>query len=112
MDDVTADCGAFGEAVVFFNHFKEMPDPRQRGKIMYPLDEVLLLALLAGADSFVDIARFGRMKLEFLDGTPSHGHLGAIFAALDPVRFQHCFVAWVASPTSRVGAGEGGGKIQ
>jgi predicted transposase YbfD/YdcC len=109
MDDVTADFGAFGEAVVFLNHFKDMPDPRQRGKIMYPLDEVLLLALLAvlaGADSFVDIARFGRMKLEFLrrfrpflDGTPSHDHLGDIFAALDPVQFQHCFVAWVASVT-------------
>ena len=109
MDDVTADSGAFGEAVVFLNYFNEMPDPRQRGKIMYPLDEVLLLALLAvlaGADSFVDIARFGRMKLEFLqrfrpflDGTPSHDHLGDIFAALDAVQFQHCFVAWVASVT-------------
>ena len=109
MDDVTADSGAFGEAVVILNHFKGMPDPRQRGKIMYPLDEVLLLALLAvlaGADSFVDIARFGRMKLEFLrrfrpflDGTPSHDHLGDIFAALDAVQFQHCFVAWVASVT-------------
>ena len=109
MDDVTADCGAFGESVVFLNHFKDMSDPRQRGKIMYPLDEVLLLALLAvlaGADSFVEIARFGRMKLEFLrrfraflDGTPSHDHLGDIFAALDPVQFQHCFVAWVASVT-------------
>ena len=109
MDDVTADSGAFGEAVVFLNYFNEIPDPRQRGKIMYPLDEVLLLALLAvlaGADSFVDIARFGRMKLEFLqrfrpflDGTPSHDHLGDIFAALDAVQFQHCFVAWVASVT-------------
>ena len=109
MDDVTADSGAFGEAVVFLNYFNEIPDPRQRGKIMYLLDEVLLLALLAvlaGADSFVDIARFGRMKLEFLqrfrpflDGTPSHDHLGDIFAALDAVQFQHCFVAWVASVT-------------
>ena len=96
MDDVTADCGAFGETVVFLNHFKDMPDPRQRGKIVYPLDEVLLpalLAVLAGADSFVDIARFGRMKLEFLqrfrpflDGTPSHDHLGDIFAALHAVQ--------------------------
>ena len=109
MNDVTADCGAFGEAVVFLNHFKDMPDPRQRGKIMYPLDEVLLLALLAvlaGADSFVDIARFGRMKLAFLrrfrpflDGTPSHDHLGDIFAALDAEPFQRCFVAWAASVT-------------
>lgn len=107
MEDVTADCGAFGEAVVFLNHFKDMPDPRQRGKVMYPLDEVLLLALLAvlaGAESFVDIARFGRMKLAFLrrfrpflDGTPSHAHLGDIFAALDAEHFQRCFVAWVAS---------------
>jgi len=74
---------------------------------MYPLEEVLLLALLAvlaGAESFVDIARFGRMKLvllrrfrRFLDGTPSHDHLGDIFAALDAEQFQRCFVAWTAS---------------
>ena len=62
MDEVTADRGALGEAVVFLDHFKDMPDPRQRGKVTYPLDEVLLLALLAvlaGAESFVDTARFG-----------------------------------------------------
>jgi predicted transposase YbfD/YdcC len=107
MDDVTTDAGALFEAVVFLNHFKDMPDPRQRGKVMYPLEEVLLLALLAvlaGAESFVDIARFGRMKLELLrrfrpfrDGTPSHDHLGDIFAALDAEHFQRCFVSWVAS---------------
>ena len=53
MDDGMDDCGAFGEAVVFLNHFKDLPDHRQAGKVMYPLDEVLLLALLAvlaGAD--------------------------------------------------------------
>ena len=33
----------------------------------------------------------------FLDGTPSHDHLGDIFAALDAEQFQRCFVAWVAS---------------
>jgi predicted transposase YbfD/YdcC len=107
MDEVTTDCGALAEAVVFLNYFKDMPDRRQRGKVMYPLEEVLLLALLAvlaGAGSFVDIARFGRMKLDllrrfrpFLDGTPSHDHLGDIFAALDAEQFQRCFVAWTAS---------------
>ena len=107
MDDVTPDCGALFEAVAFLNHFKDMPDHRQRGKVMYPLDEVLLLSLLAvlaGAESFVDIARFGCKKLDllrrfrpFLDGTPSHDHLGDIFAALDAEQFQRCFVAWVAS---------------
>ena len=47
MDGATADCGAFGEAVVFLAHFRDLPDPRQRGKVTYPLDEVLLLCLLA-----------------------------------------------------------------
>jgi predicted transposase YbfD/YdcC len=107
MDNPAADCGALFEAVAFLNHFSDLPDPRQRGKVMYPLDEILLLALLAvlaGADSFVEIARFGCKKREllrrfrpFLDGTPSHDHLGDIFAALDPAHFQRCFVAWVAS---------------
>ena len=86
-----------------------MPDPRQAGKVIYPLGEVLLLcllAVLAGAESFVDIALFGEKKLNLLrrflpfrDGTPSHDQLGDIFATLDAVKFQHCFVSWVASLT-------------
>jgi len=109
MDGVAADCEAFAEAVVFLRYFRDMPDPRQCGKVTYPLDEVLLLcllAVLAGAETFVDIARFGAKKLDFLrrfrpfrDGTPSHDHLGDIFATLDAEHFQRCFVAWVAALT-------------
>ena len=107
MDETAADCGAFAEAGVFLSYFDDLPDPRQRGKVVYPLDEVLLLALLAvlaGAETFVDIARFGAKKLALLrrfrpfrDGTPSHDHLGDIFAAVDAEAFQRCFVAWVAA---------------
>lgn len=64
------------------------------------------LGVLAGADSFVEIARFGERKLDlprrfrpFQDGTPSHDHRGDIFAALESEHFQRCFVAWVASVT-------------
>ena len=109
MDGKVADCGAFDEAIVFLSYFKDLPDPRQRGKVMYPLDEVLLLSLLAvlaGAETFVEIARFGGTKLALLrrfrpfrDGTPSHDHLGDIFASLDAEAFQRCFVAWVVSLT-------------
>jgi predicted transposase YbfD/YdcC len=100
---------ALGETVVFLNHFKDLPDPRQPGKVIYPLTEVLLLCLLAvlgGAETFVDIALFGEKKLSLLrrfrrfrDGTPSHDQLGDIFATLDANKFQHCFVSWVASLT-------------
>ena len=103
------EAGALGEAVVFLSHFKDMPDPRQRGKVMYPLDEVLLLcllAVLASSETIVDIARFGEKKLAllrrfrpFLNGTPSHDHLGDIFASLDSKEFQRCFVAWMAALT-------------
>src|SRR4051812_27266808 len=109
MDGATAECGAFGEAVVFLAHFRDLPDPRQRGKVTYPLDEVLLLcllAVLAGAETIVDIARFGDKKIgllrrfrPFRDGTPAHDHLGDILAALDAGQFQRCFVAWVATLT-------------
>src|SRR6202790_5069110 len=107
MDGAARDNQAVFEVVGLLNYFSDLPDPRQRGKITYPLEEVLLLALLAvlaGAESFVEIARFGEKKLDLLrrfrpfrDGTPSHDHLGDIFAALDAEQFQRCFVAWIAS---------------
>jgi hypothetical protein len=103
VGDVAPDCGALGDVVIFLNYFKDMPDHRPRGKVLYPLDEVLLLSLLAvraSAEFFVDIARFGCKKLElfrrfrpFADGMPSHDHLGDIFAAFDAEHFQRCFVA-------------------
>ena len=55
------------EATVFLDYFRDMPDPRQAGKVSYQLDEVLLLALmavLAGAEGFTDIARFGQKKID------------------------------------------------
>lgn len=101
--------GAFEETVVFLDHFEGLADPRQRGKVTYTLDEVLLLCLLgvlAGAESVVDIARFGEKKLAllrrfrpFADGTPSHDQIGTILAALDAEAFQRCFVSWVAAVT-------------
>ena len=109
MEELAAAPDTAYETLVFLEFFEDLPDPRQRGKVMYPLDEVLLLALLAvlaGAETFVDIARFGAKKLSllrrfrpFLGGTPSHDHLGDIFASLDAEQFQRCFVAWVSALT-------------
>lgn len=100
---------ALYESIVFLDYFSDLPDPRQLIKVVYPLDEVLLLSLLAvlaGAETFTDIARFGEKKLDllrrfrpFLHKTPTHDRLGEIFAALDAERFQQCFVAWVAACT-------------
>ena len=58
MEGSAAELGALGETVAFLSYFKEMPDHRQQAKVVYRLDEVLLLcliAVLAGAETFVDI---------------------------------------------------------
>lgn len=98
---------AYDQVVGWLGHFEVLDDPRQSGKIAYPLSEMLLqclLAVLAGADSWVEVALFGKRKLDFLrrfaafeEGTPSHDQFGNLFAALDAEAFQSCFIAWVAS---------------
>ena len=100
---------AYDQVVEWLSHFEALDDPRQSGKVWYPLDEVLLLcllAVLAGAECWVEIAEFGKAKLDFLrrfrafeKGTPSHDQLGDLFAVLDAEAFQQCFINWVAALT-------------
>jgi predicted transposase YbfD/YdcC len=109
VESSAEESGALCETVVFLSYFKDLPDGRQSGKVKYPLGEILLLCLLAivaGAETITDIAKFGRLKLAFLrrfrpfaDGTPAHDHLGDILATLAPEPFERCFVAWVAAQT-------------
>ena len=94
-------------APAFLTHFQAVEDPRQVGKILYPLDEILLLVLcgmISGADGWMSIALYGQKKLELLrrflpfeNGTPSHDQLGILFSRLDMEVFQSCFISWVAS---------------
>ena len=109
MAEGAADFGEIAEATVFLDSFRALPDPRQQGKVVYRLDELLLvslLAVLAGAEGFTDIARFGEKKLAllrrflpFANGVPPHDRIGEVFAALDAAAFQRCFVDWVAGLT-------------
>ena len=111
MDSSTPNAPPLDEVVVFLGHFKDLTDPRQQSKVAYPLPEILLLcliAVLAGAETIVDIALFGQKKLAllrrfrlFANDTPSHDHLGDILAVLDHEQFRLCFVAWVAALTGR-----------
>ena len=110
MDDIAENFAAVAETTIFLQYFKDMPDGRQAGKVIYPLDEILLLcllAVLAGSEAFTEIARFGEKKLALLrrfrpfkDGTPAHDHLGDIFATLDSAAFRRCFIAWAAALTN------------
>jgi predicted transposase YbfD/YdcC len=86
--------------------FASLPDPRPRRKrIKHPLLNLVVIALcgtIAGADTWEEIVQFAHDRRVWLarlvdlsKGIPSHDTFGRVFAALDPIAFQKCLVAWV-----------------
>jgi predicted transposase YbfD/YdcC len=87
------------------DHFSALRDPRQSWRVLYPLQEILLLVLcatLTGMEDFVEIKLWGEQRLDFLRrflpyerGIPAHDTLNDVINALDPELFKGCFSAWV-----------------
>jgi predicted transposase YbfD/YdcC len=86
--------------------FASLPEPRRRQtRVKHALLNLVVIALcgtIAGADTWEEIVQFAHDRRDwlarFLDlaaGIPSHDTFGRVFAALDPVAFQKCLVAWV-----------------
>jgi predicted transposase YbfD/YdcC len=92
---------------LLLQHFSELSDDRERGRIMYPLAEVLLLvtcATIASCDDFDDIAAWGENHLDFLRrfsefhfGIPCQRWLRSLVNRIDPLLFGRCFQDWIAA---------------
>ena len=88
-------------------YFRVLPDPRRVGHshtqhVLLDIIIIAILAVICGADSWVEIEEFGIQKeewlkkfLKFQNGIPSHDTFGRIFSILDPDAFDSCFLAWV-----------------
>jgi predicted transposase YbfD/YdcC len=89
----------------FVEHFKNIEDPRRQAGLRYPLIEVLFIAvcaIIAGADDWVAIERFGKAKkrwfakyLTLKHGIPAHDTFGDVFGVLDPEQFAEAFIGWM-----------------
>lgn len=90
----------------------ELPDPRRRQGVRYPLVSVVLVSLMAmvcGCDDAEAIEAWGRHHERwlstFLDlphGPPTQDVVLAVFAALSPPAFSSVFAAWAAFLRTRL----------
>jgi len=85
--------------------FQDLPDPRVEGRCDHKLIDIIVVtvcAVIAGAETWVDVEQFGEAKQDWLKtflelpaGIPSHDTFGRFFAALDAEAFQAAFMHWV-----------------
>ena len=87
------------------HHFAEINDPREAWRVMYPLPEILLLAVcgtVCDCDGYEHIAAWGETHVDFLRrylpyerGTPCGRWLTVFMNRINPGLFQQAFTAFV-----------------
>jgi predicted transposase YbfD/YdcC len=85
--------------------FSDLTDPRSGANVRHKFIDIVVIAILAtlaNADGWSDMAEFGKAKeawlrqyLELPNGIPSHDTFRRLFILLDPQAFQQCFMNWV-----------------
>ena len=106
--DTTLDEGSpRARLALLLKHFSELKDDREAWRILYPIQEVLLLvtcATIASCDDFDDIVEWGKHHLDFLrrfsefyHGIPCARWLRDLVNRIDPALFRRCFESWVAA---------------
>lgn len=88
----------------FFSIFRDLDDPRNKKGKIYPLMDVIILALygvLIGFEDFTNMSYYLKKheeelseKLELAAGVPSHDVFSDVFRAIDVDSFMEHFVKW------------------
>jgi predicted transposase YbfD/YdcC len=92
-------------------YFDELEDPRSSINQKHPLVSVVIIsmmAVLAGAGGPTAIAKWAKLKAEFLllvldlpNGIPCKDVFRRVLALVKPAAFQRCFVSWLQSLRDR-----------
>ena len=85
--------------------FATLPDPRKSRNQIYPLIDIIAVAvigILCSANDWVNVVRWANAYESWfqsvglcLNGVPSHDTIGRFFRLVDPKAFERCFVQWV-----------------
>ncbi len=107
MDAGLDDDSPRARLAVLLEHFSELEDDREAWRVLYPIEEVLLLvtcATIASCDDFDDIVAWGEHHLDFLrqfsdfhHGVPCARWLRDLVNRVDPILFGGCFKSWIAA---------------
>lgn len=101
------DAGHEPTQVTIIQYFADLEDPRVGPHTLHKLIDILVItmcAVIAGCESFHQIAEYGRYKeawlrnlLELPHGIPSHDTFARVWTVIDPAKFQECFMRWAAA---------------
>lgn len=102
--------GGFPPSIVAFAC---LDDPRIGRNKRHYFGEILFMALAAiicQCEGFDDMARFARLRKPWLkrflklpNGTPSNDTFRRVFTAIDPAKFNECFIAFVRGVHGELG---------
>lgn len=100
----------------FIELFNTIEDPREDGRILYPLSEILFLAVvgvLCCAESWVELVGFGEDNIEFLrkylpfeKGIPSKSVMSRVFGLIEKKKMEHFLMEFAAWCSKRQGIKE------
>lgn len=106
----------FANELSYFLCFEELLDPRQDAKVVYPLEELIFIAVcgaIANCDHWTDIEAYANQNIDWFrqyvplaNGVPSHDTLSRVFSLFDTEAFAACLVKWAASLQNNL-AGQG-----
>src|SRR5882724_6749012 len=107
MDPIIDNESPRARLALLLRQFSELDDDREAWRVLYPIEEVLLLvtcATITSCDDFEDIVEWGEHHLDFLrqfsdfhHGVPCARWLRLLVNRIDPALFARCFRSWVAA---------------
>ena len=90
----------------FVELFSNIEDPREDEKVLYPISEILFLAvsgILRCAESWRELVQYGNMNIDFLrkyfpyaNGIPSKSVLSRIFGIIDKKAMESILLEFAA----------------